>query len=175
VAEPVQNLSKVSFAQINLPDHSYRWAVIKGFTWAGENHSDLDLIGALLAHPAYKDHYCAPGEDGVSDEPIHGSYRLDALSAASYLPVANAEALTLLDAWLAESGGDEPEAEAEAGVSRALEPVVDLIRRGDAVRHLPDLGEAAQHEWGWVLWHFREWVVLEHSQRLMHLISCGLD
>ncbi len=172
--EAASHLEKVSFAQINLPDQSYRWAVIKGFTWVGDGQSGLDLLAALCEHPAFKDHYCAPGEDGIGEEPLHGPYRLDALSTTTFVLIRQDEALKLLDAWLMESGDDEGEPTDE-GVARALNPVRELLQHEAPIYYLPDLGEAAQHDWGWVLWHFREWVVIDHGQRKLHSIACGLD
>lgn len=171
-------LDKTDFQQINLPDQSYRWAVIRAFKWTGSPDDPRHLIDALRAHPTFKDHYCAPEEDGVGDEPLHGPYRLDAVNADDFKGVTEAEAQSRLDEWLVESGGGEDEesqdSEERAAVEEALRPVRDLLRRGE-VLFLPYLGKDAEHEWGWVLWHFREWLVIDREGRQLYEIACGLD
>jgi hypothetical protein len=109
----------------------------------------------------------------VGDEPLHGCYRLDAVPPDAFVPVESAEALRLLDGWLIES--NEGEDIRSAGLLQALEPVRTLLTQGPVLYYLPDLGREAQHDWGWVLWYFREWVVIDHARRQLHLVSLGLD
>jgi hypothetical protein len=57
----------------------------------------------------------------------------------------------------------------------SLVPTRTLLDAADACYYLPDLGEAAQHEWSHVLLHFREWIAIDHPKRRLHMIACGLD
>jgi hypothetical protein len=165
-------LEKISFSQTNLPDASYRFVTIKGFRWIGEAPSDWQLVAALIAHPSFRDHYCSGDEKGVSEEPLHGPYRLDVIVPATFSLLAHDEALSLFDEWLTESGGIDDDAEA---VAASLRPARTLLDEADVCYYLPDLGDTAQHEWGHVLLHFREWIAIEHVERRLHMIACGLD
>jgi hypothetical protein len=165
------------WSQVNLPDGSYRWVVIKTYTWRG-SLTNAALIDALVAHPTFRDHYCAPGEESEVDEPVHGPYRLAAVRAEQFTPTTYDAAVDQLDAWLRDSLDVANSVEAEnLAIANALAPARALLAGGDAWYYLPDLGKGAQHGWGWgwVLWFFREWLVIQHSSRSLHSIACGLD
>ena len=78
----MMDLERLGSTIVRLRDHSYRWIDTKAFRRRGQLGPDnRELLRALLAHPAYRDHYASP--DSETDAPIHGPYRVDAVLSTS--------------------------------------------------------------------------------------------
>lgn len=172
--EAAPTLDKLGWTQVNLPDRSHRWVVTKTYAWS-RSASDTALIAALISHPTFRDHYCAPGDSSEVADPVHGPYRLEAISVEAFQPASPETAVATFDAWLSESLGEAANKSSDPAVADAVRPARSLLTTGDAGFYLPDLGEAARHEWGWVLWHFREWIVIDRGQQHIHTVAAGLD
>lgn len=103
-------------------------------------------VDALLAEPEYRDHYCSPENDSAGG-PLHGPYWADKIKPNDFQPVSRAECASILRRWREQWCGDEPDADADAVVDRAL----TLIGAATDRRYLRDLRAEAEHDWGWVV------------------------
>ncbi|MEO8898458.1 MAG: hypothetical protein ABI352_07810 [Candidatus Dormibacter sp.] len=130
--------------QLHEIDGSFRWVDVKRLSRTPRfGKLPEDALAGLLDHPAYRDHYA--GQDSETDAPIHGPYRLDALSVGSFETVTAAAAEAILRAWLdlVDPLGRKQSAD--------LEAVFELIRNAARCFHLRNPDDSAQHDWGWVV------------------------
>lgn len=111
----------------------------------GDGFSDVTLIKNMLDQSAYADDYQASPPDEQSGA-VHGPYRLDAIDAAAFAPVAADEARSLLRAWADQTGVQSDLTQAVlASSAYALLDVADRVYR------FPMLGQDSFHESGWVV------------------------
>jgi hypothetical protein len=136
-------------------DHSYRWVNVKRFRAPVPGAAAVVLLTELFAHPRYRDHYLSP--DSETEAPIHGPYRLDAVTAASFDLVDRREAERSLREWVDHYPVRPDEIEGDLG------EVFGDVASGTAWYRLRELGEPAQHDFGWVL--IRGLLRVGHGQR----------
>ena len=161
-------LDRTDGAKVFLRDGTYRWLIVKRFTATG--HATIDpseLLATLIAHPAYRDHFASP--DSETEAPIHGPYRLDAVTVDEFERVTPAKAEAIMRDWLDQFG-----AVASTQVDGDLESLLNIIRRSSLGYYLPDLGKTAQHDWGWIVNHFHDIVAVGPGQQIA-LIAVGSD
>jgi hypothetical protein len=152
---------------VRLRDRSYRWIDVKEFKTRGfEGLTPRDVLGAVLKHPSYRDHYASP--DGETDAPIHGPYRVDTINVHDFDPLTVADALAVLNRWLEMYGGVRSDQ-----IDGDLGEVVRLIENGESRFRLRDLGKQAQHEWGWVvgMQRFHEFVVIGPDEYVRLIVA----
>lgn len=115
-------------------------------------------VQALLAHPEYRDHYCSPENVSAGGE-LHGPYWADRILASDFIELSSSECESVLLTW---SGrwGDDPSGEPTAKAHHVIEAALTLIHGAAHRRYLRDLRDEAEHDWGFVLGDFHEFVLL---------------
>jgi hypothetical protein len=82
------------------------WIVTKTFSCLElPSASPIQVLDALIRHPAYQDDFASPS--GTTDQPIHGPYRLDAITTEAFDIVNGATAKRLLAAWIDQIGASQ--------------------------------------------------------------------
>jgi hypothetical protein len=129
--------------------HANGWVDITRFTLPGDA-DDRSVLAALIAHDVYGcDH--AGGEPGT-DPARHGPYWRDLITPESFERV------------------DVSTAEAELPASAEVQQAILAAQR---VYRLRELGGEAVHDWGWVLWEFQEFVLIEADE--VALVVAAID
>jgi hypothetical protein len=154
-----------------LKDRSYRWIDTRLFTTDSLSEPTAeDILTVLLAEPRYRYGYDQP--DGIAMIPIHGPYRLDALSPAVFDHVSAVQSEEILRSWLdyfVEQDGplDESKIQGDLGA------VFDRIRGADACYCLRDLGQEAWHRRGWAIgkFGFHEFVLLGPGAQVVVMVA----
>lgn len=150
----------------------YRWVDVQSFRFAGEPR-DADLLAAVVAHPSYAYSYAEPRGGTTPGTPgLHGPYRLEALSADSFVPTDKEVAIEHIRCWAGKHGPlvDEVDAAVETMIARHL-------TRATSVHRLPDLRAIAEHEWGGFVGvdGFEEFVAIDRARCGLSLVVCGDD
>ena len=127
----------------------------------------------LLDEPGYRFGYDQP--DGIDADPIHGPYRLDALSPAVFDHVTAAQSEHILRTWLnyfVEQYGPLDESKIQGDLGAAF----DLIHSADACYYLRELGPDAWRPLGGIVgkWGFHEFVLLGPGEQVT-VMSAGDD
>jgi len=137
------------------------WVEMKRFELGAPLQKPEDeLLPLLLAHPEYRDGY----KYHWDDEPIHGPYRQDAVTAESFELVSPSEARAILTTWLDYLGPLD-----ELASARELADVFRMIERSALIFHLPALGKDAEFELN-LLDEFLEFVVMGPEGQVVVLV-----
>ncbi|WP_326829552.1 hypothetical protein OIE13_04225 [Streptosporangium sp. NBC_01810] len=165
----MEQLAFTSTTLVNFKDRTYRWVDVKHFRIAS-GQDDEPLLTALLSHQLYRDDYLG-SDSWKGDGSVHGPYRLDSLSAASFEDVDTETASATIRTW-ADRYTDLPEA-----VAHDLETeVYRLIRAATSRYRLRDLDEAARDDdLGWILGEFHELVLIDRSEGSLAVIVASDD
>jgi hypothetical protein len=152
---------------VSIRDGSYRWISVKRFTVPdGASREAVDVLGALIGHPAYWDAYL--GGDGISPH-VHGPYLLEAISPDSFVGCDAAAVRTTLGDWL-HRDGDVSDDQIEGSLS----DVYQLIEDADTCLELPDLGEPGHNDYWFILDKpFIEFVLVGPGDRLALIVASG--
>jgi hypothetical protein len=151
-------------------DHSYRWIVVKRFEIVGEATTDRAILAALLAHPRYRDHYTSADSHEIDCGPLHGPYRLEAITVDSFEPVSEDTALEVVKEFAELLGGAS-----EPLLQKLVDGVYPLIREARTRYRLRRMPDEALHEFGEILWEFREVVAIGSENTTAALIVTGVD
>ncbi|WP_440072416.1 hypothetical protein [Streptosporangium sp. OZ121] len=165
----MEQLAFASTTLVNFKDGTYRWVDVKHFRLATPQ-DDEPLLTALLSHQLYRDDYL--GSDSWKDGgPVHGPYRLDALSAASFEEIDQESACATIRTW-AGRYADLPET-----IAHDLEAeVYPLIRAATSRYRLRDLDETARDDdLGWILGEFHELVMIDRNEDSLTVIVASDD
>ena len=153
---------------IRFDDHSYRWFSVKRFAWDGAG-DDSTVLGALIEHWRYRDHYASPNSHEQDAGDIHGPYRLAAIAPAEFVPVGADEAAALVEEFCGLYDClPRPEVREQIAAS-----ILSWLGRSSwyRLRDLPD----ALHEWGWVLTEFRELVAISREASEVLSVVMAID
>jgi hypothetical protein len=152
---------------IPFDDHSYRWFSVKRFMWDGSD-DDAAVLAALIGHWRYRDHYAARDSHEEDAGNIHGPYWLAAISPAEFVPVGFAGAAAVVEEFC-ELFDCTPQSEVREQVALVL----SWLERSSwyRLRDLPD----AIHEWGTVLWEFRELVAIARETGEVLSVVMAID
>ncbi|TDP96266.1 hypothetical protein EV186_104250 [Labedaea rhizosphaerae] len=155
---------------INFANSTFQWINIKLFGSAGELPADRDVLARVLADPRYRDSYAGGGEADAA--PIHGPFRLDAITVDSFEPADAATEIATLGEW-AQRYAPLPEAVAE----QVETEVYQRIRAATARYRLRNLGEDQFHEWGFAIDNngFHELVLIDRPCRSVALVVASDD
>jgi hypothetical protein len=135
-----------------------------------EPADDPALIGALLGHVRYRDHYTSGETEDLDPGPLHGPYRLDAITPEAYEPITEDQANATIGEFIDLSGGAPTKLHDE--IAAGLNPLIRSARSRFRLRHLPD---EARHEFGWVLWEFREVLFVGTDGKQLTLVVMAID
>jgi hypothetical protein len=149
-------------------DHSYRWFSVKRFAWDGKG-DDTAVLGALIEHWRYRDHYASPDSHEQDAGDIHGPYRLSAITPTEFVPVGPDGAAALVEEFCG-LYGCPPQPVVHEQIA-AL--VLSWLGRSSwyRLRDLPD----SLHEWGYVLMEFRELVAISHEASEVLSVVMAID
>lgn len=126
---------------------------------------------SLVAHDRFRDNYATATSHDDGGE-LHGPYELGAVDATSYETVDLGDVVVTFAKFAAlYCNADEAVAQLRLFDSEVL----PLIDKSTAFFRLRDLGEAAQHDWGWVLEHFTEVVAVGGLQGTVTLVVAAED
>jgi hypothetical protein len=154
---------------VNFKDGSYGWVHMKRFRLPPGVTSQTALQ-LLLGHVRYRDFYTGANPHEEPSEREHGRYWLDRITTDSFEPVDEEAALNTIAAFVAAVGAVGP------NVVASLESTVYPLIRAMPVRfRLRDLGDEDVHEWGWVLAHFNELVLVDPSAGQLALLVAATD
>ncbi|SEP77334.1 hypothetical protein [Lentzea albida] len=132
---------------INVRDGSYQWVWLDHYRLAAVD--DQDALAAMIDHELFGDNHA--GGDPGDDPTRHGPYWRDRVRTADYEPVPAEAAESVLRTWAV-----TPPAE----VLDDLHATYRRLHAAERVYRLRDLGTEAQHDWGWVLDSFEEFVLI---------------
>jgi hypothetical protein len=165
--EAESSLIRKGESMVRIRDGSYRWIVVKRFVIPrAEPRAAVDALGVLIGHPAYWDDYL--GGNGITPH-IHGPYRLDAISPEEFRSSDATRAIATLEHWLHRGGHV-----ADDQLDGNLPDVHRLINEADTCYQLPDLGEAAHNDIGFILDKpFIEFVLVGPEDRLVLIVASG--
>ena len=138
-------LKRIESDFINAHDYGSWYYWIDGLVYSATGYeTNRDVIRALIAEPWYHHNYFSPRrkKPDAKTQTIHGPYRLDAMSADSFVPCTGVDALARLHLWLDENRSTPQ-------MISDFELLMDkLLPEGWNLFELLDLGESAQHETG---------------------------
>lgn len=90
---------------VHMEANSFMWVSVKALR-VDATASDVDLIGALIAHRQYRDHYAGQAPEEQAQDDPHGPYWLRAIGPKSFEPVAVEVAKAVIQGW-----ADDPESQ----------------------------------------------------------------
>lgn len=156
---------------VHLDKGTFQWVSLKTFDTHGTHGgaTDLELLGALVAHEQYGDDYAGSPLRG---QPAHGPYRMDAMGAEKLTPISARNAARAISDWAAQFG--DPTDETRRTLDSA---VVSRIEKADKIYTLEAMPTEAQHEWGFVVGGagFHEFVLIEHPGATITLAVASDD
>lgn len=149
-------------------DGSFRWFSVKRFAWDGAG-DEVVVLGALIGHWRYRDHYAARDSHEEDAGNIHGPYWLAAITPVEFTPIGSEGAIGVVEEFCG-LFDCPPRPEVRAQVEAV---VLSWLGRSSwyRLRYLPD----AIHEWGSVLWEFRELVAISHKSREVLSVVMAID
>jgi hypothetical protein len=155
---------------VHLSEGTYCWVDIKRF------HTDIDttdreLLEALIAHDQYHDHYAGHDVAEQTHHSLHGPYRLECITAGTFTSTTANAANARLATW---AENVDPNSPMSRDIVKA--EVLPLLADG-RLYELPDLGQAAQHSWGFVVGvsGFLEFIHIDPHQRILGLFVASDD
>jgi hypothetical protein len=166
---PSPGLDFLDRTTVHLGSGTYRWLDLKRFAVAVQL-SDDEAVAALLRHERYQDHYATNEANWTPTGDLHGHYRLGAIGVEAFEAVSPSDARQTLHRWANELDGATAEGHASVlAASRSVLP------DGAVAFRLIDLRESAQHDWGWVLGDFHEFVAIDRSTDTLTLVVASDD
>ncbi|MFV8050334.1 hypothetical protein [Mycobacterium sp. 48b] len=152
----------------------YSWCILLTFAIPA-TISGTDLINGVLAHPRYG-HDCASPWTGKPD-PVHGPYRMDALTPAGFRRCSFAEAVATLWRWPATNLN--PWVGTELLLSRELVMAwtSPTLTGADEIYRLSVPREGNEHSYGWVvgLNGFHEFIAAHRKHGVATVIIASDD
>lgn len=152
------------------------WVQLVHFGDVPEDHPRA--LAALIASPGYAHDFASPFSEDPQrlDPPVHGRWRLDAISVDSFKATSYEIAEAGIREWANEQDWMDPSFRQPPEVDRRLAAVYDLLRKG-SVYQLINPDPRDMHEYGEVTGTlgFHEFVVVDHANRELHLIVASDD
>jgi hypothetical protein len=155
---------------INFQDRSYRWVVSKRFEFTPPITSDEEILTALIENRQYRDHYASEDSHEHDSGTVHGPYLIERMSPASFERIDAHAASETLDNFCSLNNSPPPESIQE----RITAEVKADFATADAFYRLRSLPEAT-HEASFVLWEYREIVVICRSDSSLVLHVMAID
>jgi hypothetical protein len=150
----------------------YRWISGRRFT-TGSAPNDLELLAALVANEWYGHSYAEPTPlSPTRGGEIHGPYRIEAISAQSFVAIERDLALEQIESWAKRYDGMP-----EEFLLKVRTLTAELIPADFAVFELPDLRSIAEHQWGGVVGMngFHEYVAISADRNQLNLLVASDD
>jgi hypothetical protein len=153
---------------IGFDDSSYRWISVKKFTWSGAA-DDTAILAALIGHPRFRDTFLSADSHELDAGDIHGPYHLDAITPADFRPTGSPGVAALVEEFCGLYDAPPRSEVRERIEAEVLSPLsgASCFR----LRELPD----AVHDFGWVLWEFRELAAICRSPRIVLSVVMAID
>ena len=155
---------------INFQDRSYRWVVSKRFEFTSPIASDEEILTALIENRHYRDHYASEDSHEHDSGTVHGPYLIERMSSASFERIDAHAASETLDNFCSLNNSAPPKSIQE----RITTEVKADFAKADAFYRLRSLPEAT-HEASFVLWEYREIVVICRSDSSLVLHVMAID
>lgn len=157
---------------VNFQDGAYDWIDVKEFAVSPSHVAPNDALALLLGHVRYRDSYVTGDSQDINSVDLHGPYRLAHLSPRIYEPVKAADLDGALRVFMTRYCTED---EVIPRMARYENEVVPLLEGSTDWFRLPQLPESAQHEFGWVLDDFIEFVTLDRQSGRLLLIVAAAD
>jgi hypothetical protein len=155
---------------INFRNHTYQWVSIKLFALPPDS-DDYAALALLIHHVRYRDSYGGTGDKDMGT--IHGPYWLYAITPEMFSAVSATEVEAVIRTW-AEYAAPLPDSRREE-MDRELYP---RIRNATSRYQLPDLRDAAEHDWGGSVGSitgFFEFVLIDRHSGIVALVVASDD
>ena len=152
------------------PPVTRQWVKIKVFALPADV-DDQTALALMIAHVRYRDSYGGTGDKDMID--IHGPYWLSAVAPSAFTVSDPAEVEALIRTW-AEYDVRWYDADRQA-MQREVYP---RIRGASVIYQLPDIREAAQHDWGGMIGQstgFHEFVIIDRAAGELALLVASDD
>jgi hypothetical protein len=135
---------------------------------------DESILDALIEHWTYDHSYAEPRKKGPSRATrLHGPYLRNTITADIFDLITSKDARSLIQRWAAQGGALPPEFQLK------LAQLVDsTLIDGEPTYALPDIRDAAEHEWGWIVGGhtgFLEYVTISHKNKTVSLLVASDD
>jgi hypothetical protein len=153
---------------IAFADRSYRWVSVKRFI-CDPAASDEALLSALIGHWRYRDNFLSPDSHEQDTQTDHGPYRVAEITPASFERVEPGVAAGVVEEFC---GLDD--CPPRPDVRELIEATVKASLEGSACYRLRDLPHA-RHEYGSVLWEFRELAVVKRGSAELLSVVMAID
>lgn len=157
---------------LGLSDGSYRWFDLKQFTFpARANLEAHEVIDALLASQEYRDDYLSPDSHERDCGAKHGPYNVERLQPSDFLPITESDfaavirEFTLLHDQMLELGE----------LSQIDQLSACLVDDDSQMFQLRKLSKDDWHEYGDVLWEFRELLSINIECQSLQLLVMAID
>ena len=168
----VQTLAYIGQTEVVFTNGTYQFVVIREFGLpTGDSVDDRTVLTRVIASRAYRGSFVGVGDE---DATIHGPYRVDAITADSFLVVDAANAETLVRGW-AEYAAPLPEV-SRLEMDREVYP---RMRAATSVYQLMPLpSEALETEWRLGIGSatgFHEFVVINRATGVVAVVMATDD
>jgi hypothetical protein len=155
-----------------LGDGYHDWIDVKHFALRPSTCPAGDALAGLLAHVRFRDTYAAKDSHEDNSVSIHGPFELASIGVESYESISSDAARETLRSFVTLYGAPAVHTDRLATMDAATARTLDAA---DEIFRVRDLGEAAHHEWGWVVRDFTELVAIDRTEGRLSLIVAAQD
>lgn len=170
-------LTLVGADVVSIGKNTFMWVQITHFAMEAQEDAS-SVLKELIASPGYAHDYASPfNKERLSAEPaVHGRWWRGAIHVELFRPCSAELAFSILRRWASAGGAFGRNARASVPVADALQAVDGLLQSGDVFK-LDNPGKEDEHEYGFVTGAlgFHEFVVIDQSERMVHLIVASDD
>ena len=155
-----------------LNDNTFRWIDVKRFTFQPTSGIDYgDVIDALINNWRYRDHYAGATSHEEDAQTLHGPFLVAAISRNDFTAIDAATFNGVVHEFLS-LHDNLPSTEKQNEIDSVLLPLQsDVAKLFQMTKSLDD----DIHEWGFVLWEFRELLAIDFSQGVLALCVMAID
>ena len=155
-----------------LDDNTYRWIDVKHFTFQPASGVDAgDVIDSLINNWRYRDHYASATSHEEDAQTIHGPFLVATISRDNFTPIDAHTFCGVIHEFLS-LHDNFPATEKQAEIDGALRP---LQSHDTKFYQMNKSLDDDIHEWGFVLWEFRELLAIELSKGQLALCVMAID
>jgi len=155
-----------------LDDGTYRFLDIKHFLFPPANNGDgLDIVDTIIHDWHYRDHYCAPDSHETDSETLHGPFWVEKICKDDFTPISATMFTDVVREFL-DLYDESPAIEKQREIDAVLSP---LLTQDTIHFQLTKSLDEDIHDWGEVLWEFREMIAIDFKHGIAALCVMAID
>lgn len=153
------------------------WGWIDFFIFSFASSSEVigepsNIIGNVLNHKNYRHGYISPYDPDVDEGPIHGPYKLENLQVEDFQVVSWNDLLQAIKLWISHPHYSEPN---DTDLQALMSFVNHHGTSNPLVYKLVKSRNDTEHEFGWILSEFEEFVIINYQQHRVIVAVWGVD